>query len=42
MRSTVYDMVKKYDNTVLNEYFKNQTDSDSELTRNTYSQKNGY
>lgn len=36
MRSTVYDMRKKYDHTKLNEYFKSQSESDNELTRQAY------
>jgi len=40
MRTTIYDMKAKYDNKILNDWFAKQADSDEELTREAYRQKN--
>lgn len=42
MRTTVYDMVAKYDKDVLNSYFARMYSSEEELTRDTYAKKNWY
>lgn len=42
LRTTAYDMKKKYDNTILDQYFAKQTESESQLTRDTYTKKNWY
>lgn len=42
MRTTAYDMKAKYDNEILNSWFAKQSDSDEELTRETYREKNWF
>lgn len=42
MRTTVYDMKSKYNNSILDNYFKSQQDSEEQLTRDAYARKNGY
>ena len=42
MRTTIYDMKAKYNNKILNDWFAKQADSDEELTREAYRQKNWY
>ena len=39
MLTTVYDMKGKYDNTILNEYFQSQYDSDEQSIRDAYTTK---
>lgn len=41
MRTTLRDMKSKYDNGVLDAYFKKQSESESDLTRQAYTRKNG-
>jgi len=42
MRTTAYDMKGKYNNEILNNYFAKQVESESQLTRDTYTKKNGF
>jgi hypothetical protein len=41
LRTTLMDMKDRYDNSVVDAYFKKQSESESELTRVAYSSKNG-
>jgi len=42
MSTTAYDMKNKYDNTKVNEYFRNQYDTEEQINKDTYASKNWY